>query len=52
MGSSRKKVLMEEFVTDEGEKVTRSSGRSKQIIKEQGDVEAFEILELSNIAQC
>ena len=27
---------MEEFVPDEGEKATRSSGRSEQIIKEQG----------------
>ena len=40
---------MEEFFPDEREIPTH---QSKQIIKEQGNVEAFEILELSNKVQC
>ena len=46
------KGLMEELLADEGAKFTPIGDRSKQIMKEQGIIEAFEILELSNEVQC
>ena len=52
MKSSRKKELMEDLFPDEGKKFTRISDRFKQIMKEQGNVEAFEILEHSKKVQC
>ena len=52
VGLSKKKELMKEFFPDEGAKFTRTTDRSKQIVKDQGNIEAFEILELSNKVQC
>ena len=50
--SSIMKELMEELLADEGAKFTPIGDRSKQIMKEQGIIEASEILELSNEVQC
>ena len=43
---------MQEFFPVEGKNFTRITDRPRQIMKEQGNVEAFEILELSNEVQC
>ena len=43
---------MESLFPDEGKKCTRIGDRSKQITKEQGNVDAFEILQLSSKVQC
>ena len=43
---------MQEFFPVEGMNFTRITDRPRQIMKEQGNVEAFEILELSNEVQC
>ena len=43
---------MDELLPDGGAKLTPIRNRSKQIMKEKGNLEAFEILELSNEAEC
>ena len=42
----------QELFADDGEKFTRISDRFRQIIQEQGNLEAFEIPELSNKVPC
>ena len=43
---------MDGLLPDGGAKLTPIRNRSKQIMKEKGNLEAFEILELSNEAEC
>ena len=50
--NSSKKELMQELFSEEGKKLTLVSDRSRQIIKDQGNVEALGLLELSNKVQC
>ena len=57
LGNSSDELIKEEgtdirFFPEEGKTFAPISDRSRQIIKDQGDVEAFELLELSDKVQC
>ena len=52
VGSSKIQELKTELFPNEGAKFTPISDRSKQSMNEQSNVEAFEMLELSNKDQC
>ena len=52
MNSSKKKEQMEDVFPEEGKKFTPINDRSRQIIKEQGNVKVFELRELLNEVQC
>ena len=48
VNSSKTQELMQELFLEEGRNVTPISHHSKKIIKEQRNIEAFELLELTN----
>ena len=50
--SSKEQELMQEQFPEKGRQFTLISDQSDQIIKEQGIVEAFELLEFTNKVQC
>ena len=50
--SSKKQEFMQELLTEEGRTFTPISDQARKVIKEQSNVEAFELLELTDKVQC
>ena len=50
--SPTKSALMKEPFPEDGKRCTHMSGEAKTVVKEQGDVEALELLELTDTVQC
>ena len=52
MNSSKKQELLLELLLEEGRTFAPGSEQSKNIVKEQSNVEAIEVLERTNKEQC
>ena len=50
--SPNKAALMKEPFPEDGKRCTPTSEKAKMVVKEQGNVEALELLELTDTVQC